>query len=439
MVTTAIVISLGGVLGFQAYGNLHKVFNGGAATAAALEENVDPNLLKGEGAGRINILLMGRGGGTHSAPDLTDTMILASIDPVNHTQALISIPRDLWVTVPNRGAMKINAAWETGEFQYLGRVAPGSNNPQAIQAGFDEVDQVVENVLGVNIDYNILVNFQAFQQAVDTVGGVTVNVPTDLFDPTMAWENGGNPLLAAAGVDNFDGAQALRYVRSRETTSDFARAQRQRALLLALKAKVASLGTLSNPLKISHLMNDFSNNVKTDLTLKDASRLYGIVKSISDDQTKSIGLADEPTKFLTTGNLAGQSIALPKDGLFNYGAIQDFIRTQLPDGYLLKEQAPIIVLNGTDQVGLATTLGDKLTSYGYNVVGVANAPTNQYGHTIIVDRSHGKDKYTAHYLSQHFNTETTTGLPDTRIQPNGAAFVIIIGSDEIVTAPTAAN
>lgn len=435
-----IVVLIGGsVLGLQAYSNLHKVFHGGAASAAALKKNVNPNLLKGEGDGRINVLLLGRGGGGHSAPDLTDTMILASIDPVNYTESLISIPRDLWVTVPNKGAMKINAAWETGEFQYLGKVAPGSTNPQAIQAGFDEVDQVVNDVTGVDIDYNVLVNFQAFRQAVDTVGGVTVNVPTDLVDPTMAWENNDNPLLATAGIDNFDGAQALRYVRSRETTSDFARSQRQRALLLALKAKVATLGTLSNPLKISQLMTTFGNNVETDLSLNDASRLYGIVKNISDDQTKSIGLTDEPNKLITTGNMSGQSIDLPTAGLFNYTAIQDYLRTQLVDGYILKEKAPVVILNGTLQVGLATTLEQQLISYGYNVVRIGDAPTNNYGHTYLIDRSHGANKYTGHYLSEHLDTPLTNSLPDTRIQANGAAFVIIIGSDETLTASTAAN
>ena len=115
----------------------------------------------------------------------------------------------------------------------------------------------MESVLGVTIDYNALVDFQAFQQAVDTVGGVTVNVPTDLVDPTMAWQNGNNPLLAKAGIDSFNGAQALNYVRSRETTSDFARSQRQRAVIEALKAKVDTLSTLSNPAKLAGLFRCF--------------------------------------------------------------------------------------------------------------------------------------------------------------------------------------
>lgn len=422
-----LVLVIGGFLFSQGFFNLNKSFRG---SAAALKTNVNPSLLKGEGDGRINVLLLGRGGGNHDGPDLTDTMMIDSIDPVNHTSTLTSIPRDLWVDVPNQGAMKINSAFETGEFKYLGNTTPGSTNPNAIQAGFDEADQTVESVLGITIHYNALVSFQAFQQAVDTVGGVTVNVPSDLVDPTMAWENGNDPLLAKAGVDNFNGKQALNYVRSRETTSDFARGQRQRAVLVALKGKVATAGTLSNPLKISKLVKAFGDNVHTDLSLKDASRLYGIIKSIPDSKTNSIGLSDPPNNYVTTGTLAGQAIALPTAGLFNYNDIQGYIRTQLKDPYILKENARISILNGTQISGLAATKADALKPYGYNVVRTGNAPQNDYIQTIVVDLTHGKDKYTKHYLEQRLGVTATTQLPDKTIQTNGADFVIILGSDE---------
>lgn len=424
-----LVLVAGGFLFSQGYFNARKTFQG---SAAALKTDVDPSLLKGEGDGRINVLLLGRGGGNHDGPDLTDTMMLDSIDPINHTSTLISIPRDLWVDVPNQGAMKVNAAFETGEFKYLGKNNPGSTNPNAIQAGFDEADQTVESVLGVTIHYNVLVDFHAFQQAVDTVGGVTVNVPSDLIDPTMAWENGHSPVLAKAGTDTFNGKQALNYVRSRETSSDFARAQRQRAVLLALKSKVESLGTLSNPFKINSLFKAFSNNVKTDLSLKDATRLYGIIQAIPDTKTNSVGLADAPNNYITTGNLAGQAIALPAAGLFNYKDIQAFVRSQLKDPYILKENARITILNGTPANGLAGTKANELKGYGYNVVSTGNAPNTNFTQTTLVDLTHGKDKYTKRYLEQRLGVRAITTLPDNAIQTNGADFVIILGSDEAI-------
>jgi len=429
-VLLVLVLTLGGLVFSQSYLKLHKVFNGSAGTAAALRANVAPDLLKGEGSGRVNVLLLGRGGGNHDGPDLTDTLMLASIDPVNHTTTLLSIPRDLWVNVPNQGVMKINAAWETGEFKYIGKVAPGSTDPKAIQAGFDMVDQTVSQVLGVSINYNVLVDFQAFKQAVDTVGGITVNVPTDLVDPTMAWENGGNPILAKAGTQNFNGDQALRYVRSRETTSDFARAARQRVVLLSLKDKIDTLGTLSNPLKMSGLLDTFGNNVATDISLSDANRMYGILKGIDPLNISSLSLDDTNNKYVSTGNINGQSVVIPKAGLFNYSDIQSYVAGQLKDPYILKENARVMILNGTSTAGLATTKSDELKALGYNVVGTANTPTPGWTHSEVISLN-SQDKYTKNYLERRFAVTAQNSLPDNSIQTNGADFVIIIGSDEV--------
>lgn len=428
-----LVIGTGGILFSQGLFKIHKVFKGNAITAAALRTNVNPNQLKGEGDGRINVLLLGRGGGNHSAPDLTDTMMIASIDPVNHNAVLLSIPRDLWVDVQGSGAMKLNAAWETGKYKYLGHISDKMNNPQAIQAGFTMADQTIEDVTGIPIHYNVLVDFQAFRQAIDTVGGVTINVPEDLYDPTMAWENNHNPYLARAGVQTFDGKHALIYARSRETSSDFARAQRQRAILLALKEKVDTLGTISNPVKLSSLINAFGDNVQTDLSLNDASRLYQIMKGIGGTAISSTSLANEGQSLVTTGSMDGQSIVKPKAGLFNYGDIKTFVRSQLKDGYIMKENAKILVLNGTTVPGVATAKANELKSFGYNVVGAANAPTGGWTTTTLVDLTKGKAKYTRHYLEQRFNTSAVTTIPDQTIQPNGADFVIIVGSDEATT------
>lgn len=438
-VALVLIITFGGLLFSQSYIKLHKVFKGGTETAAALQPNVKPDLLKGEGSGRVNILLLGRGGGTHDAPDLTDTMMVASIDPVNHTSTLVSLPRDLWINLPSQGVMKLNAAWQAGEFKYLGKVAPGSTDPKAIQAGFSTVDQAVEDVLGVDINYNVLVNFQAFQQAVDTVNGVTVNVPADLVDPTMAWENGNNPVLAKAGIQNFNGVQALRYARSRETSSDFARAQRQRDLLVALKAKIVSLGTLSNPVKISGLLNSFGNNVQTDLSLKNAQRLYTIVRGIKDSDTTSVGLADGANQYVTTGNINGQSVVLPKAGLFKYDAIKQFIHMQLKDPFIVKEKAKVLVLNGTLIPNLASAKATELGTYGYNIVGSGNTPSSDWTRTQLIDLSRGKDKYTKHYLEQRLGVTAATSMPDNTIQTNGADFVIIVGTDEAVPTQTQTN
>jgi len=419
-----------GFLFLKGYFNVKKVLKGGGS-AAALQENVDPDTLNGEGNGRVNILLLGAGGAGHEAPDLTDTILIASIDPVNHKTALLSIPRDLYVKVPSHGSMKINAVYETGKYDYLGRQDESNSNTEAVKAGFKAIDSTVEEVTGIPIHYHMLVNFQAFRQAIDTVGGVTIDVPETLYDPTFTRENGGSAIIARPGTQTMSGTKALMYVRSRHTSSDFARSQRQRAVIIALEQKILTLGTLSSPSKISQLMDAFGKNVITDLSLGNVSRLYKITKDIKPESIESVGLTDEPNVFLTTGMVGNQSVVIPKAGLYNYSAIQNFVRNKLKDGYIAKENARITVLNGTDQAGLADSVATTLKSYGYNVVATGDAPTKTYADTIIVDKTSGKKKFTAHYLLDRLKVKKTTSkLPDTSIQAQNTDFVIILGEDE---------
>jgi len=434
VLATGLIIFITSALLFaKGYLKLHQVFKG-SNSAAALQANVDPSKLKGEGDGRINVLLLGVGGQGHDGPDLTDTLLVASIDPVNNKAALLSIPRDMWVKMPTNyvgNYQKINAAYESGKYKYLGKQDASNANQAAITAGFKAVDQTITNVIGVPIHYNVLVDFQAFKQAINTVGGVTFNVPTQLYDPTIAWENHGNSIIAKAGVQTMNGDQALLYARSRETSSDFARTERQRQLMVALKDKVLSVGSLSNPLKISNLISAFGDNVRTDISLNDAQAMYGLMKKIPSPDITSLSLAgDAPNNFVTTDNMNGLSVVRPLAGYNNYKAIQTFVRTKLRDGYIAKENAQISILNGTAMPGVATTLATTLKSYGYNIGTVGDAPTQAYQNTVVVDLTNGVDKYTKHYLEQRFGVSAVTKLPDSTIQPGTAKFVIIIGQDE---------
>lgn len=432
-------ITMGGLLISQTFINANKMFRGSAGTASALNSDFNPDMLKGEGSGRINVLLLGRGGGNHDAPDLTDTIMLASIDPVNHKATLLSIPRDMWVAVPGKGPMKLNAAWQTGRNDYQKNFKVKANDPKAMDAGFKLLNKTVQEIVGMNIDYNVIVNFQAFKQAVDTVGGVDVNVPSDLVDPTMAWENANDPTLAKAGPQVFDGTHALIYVRSRETTSDFARSERQRAVILALKDKASSAGTLSNPMKISGLIKAFGDNVYTDLSVKNAARLYSIVQKISGIDIKTIGLTDSANPLLNTGNVNGQSIVLPKKGLFKYSEIQNFLKSQIINPYILKEKARVMVLNGSGVEGLATVEADMLKKSGYNVVGTANTPQSGYSQTLLIDINGKNKSFTKKLLEQKLKVKALSSMPDDTIPTNGADFVIILGSNETITTKAQTN
>jgi LCP family protein required for cell wall assembly len=426
-----VILAIFGFLVAKGYINLRKVLSGGGS-AAALDENVDPSKLRIEGDGRVNILVMGRGGAGHDGPDLTDTMILVSIDPVAKEAGMVSIPRDLYVSVPGQGSMKINSVFYTGKAQVLNKTYKRTADvqKQAEQSGFNLADKTVSDVLGVPVHYHVMVDFSAFQEAINTVGGVDINVPSAVAEG-MRIDGRNYYLNVKPGPHHFGGFEALAYTRSRHTTKrgDFDRAERQRLMILALKEKEFSLSTFSNPAKISALIGQFGNHVQTNFSTQDITKLYELGKQINSSKFKSLGLSDPPHILVTTANIGGLSVVVPTAGLYDYKDIQYYIRNTLRDSFLKMEDAKVLVLNGTARPGLGGSKGYELKSYGYKVTKVDNAPTKDYSKTVIIDMGHGDKKYTRHYLENRFKVISTRNLPDATIQPGDADFVIILGND----------
>lgn len=431
------ILLIGGFLFLKGYINVNKVLQGGG-DAAALDTNVDPSKLKGEGDGRVNILLLGRGGEGHDGADLTDTIIIASIDPVAKEAALVSVPRDLYVPVPGSGSMKINAAFATGKNAALAKTSRQKQTnevkKQAEDAGYELLEKTIEQNLGVSINYRGIIDFNGFQQAVDAVGGIEINAPNAVVEQMRI--NGKNyKLNVQPGQQHMDGFKALAYSRSRHTSArgDFDRAERQRIIILALKSKILSAGTFSNPAKISSLLDTLGDRVSTDFSISDLNRLYSLGKEIDQSKISSIGLADPPNNYVTTDTVAGQSVVVPRAGMRDFSEIKTYLRSVLRDSFIRNENASIMVLNGTETAGLATKKADELKSYGYNVTGASNAPTREYAKTTIVDMRNGQKKYTKNYLEKRFGITAIGSLPDQTIQPGTADFVIILGSDQSTT------
>lgn len=427
VVVLALIFIGAGYFGLKLYQTERHLFRGGGK-APALAANVDINQLKGEGDGRVNVLLLGVGGPGHAGPDLTDTVLLMSIDPINHNAALLSIPRDLCIKMPCSGNQKINAVYALAKESSKSKKLAGQE-----QDGLNALDNALEPVLGIPIHYHAVIDFSAFKQAVDAVGGVTFNVPETLYDPTIAWENHGNSYIALKGTQTMHGQQALLYARSRETSSDFARGQRQRQLIVALKDKAFSAGTFSNPVRISSLLDSFGNNVYSDFSLNDITRLQQIFSKISSVSIGSLDLTTPPHNLLTTGTVDGTtSIVEPRAGLFDYSAIQNYVHNAIKDSFIAKENSQIAIYNATSVNGLATSSANKLKSFGYNVTTVDNTPsTTNPATTTIVDLSKGADKYTRHYLEERFGVKAVTSMPKNSgvTPPSGTTFVIILGRD----------
>lgn len=435
VLTVALVI---GVSSLFAYGYIkaRNIFKGDGEGAAALQEGVDPSKLNGEGDGRVNILLMGKGGPGHEAPDLTDTLLLASIDPVQNEASLVSVPRDMWVKNESGYSMKINAIYSTAK---QARLANGNDSDSDVQAaedaGLDAIKDSVSDVLGVPVHYYVMVDFKAFEDAINTVGGITIDVQEPLYDQSVAWLLNGNPLVAGEGLQTFDGQRALLYARSRKGSArgDFDRTERQREVVVALQNKVLSLGTFSNPFKVVDLLGSFGDRVRTDLNgIDEIRRLYEIGQNISADKIGSVGLADPPNILVRTDNVGGQSVVVPSAGQFQYDDIHSYIRNNLRDAFLKSEDAAVLILNGTDTAGLATATSDELKSYGYNVVGVDNAPTSDYVQNQLIDLTGGEKRYTKSYLERRLSLVSGPQAPVGLQNIEEIDFVIILGTDEII-------
>ncbi len=432
---TVLTIVGGGAFVAMQLVRVKGIFKGGGDIAVALNKDVDPSQLKSEGDGRVNILLLGKGGENHPGGELTDTILVASIDPIQNEAGIISIPRDLYVKVPSQGSMKINSVHYIGSQAYINE--QGNADKAAVEkAGTDLLEETIETVLGVPIHYNVTVDFTAFKEAVDAVGGIDITLDDAIYDPNFDWEYGRNALKLAAGANHLDGQTALLLGRARGAAggygvgTDFDRNENQRKMLIALKEKIFSLGTFGNPAKIASLVSAFSNHVSTNFSTDELMRLYEIGKAIDTSKISSIDLVQPPNSFLTTSQIDGLSVVLPKEGFEEYAAIHAFVASALRDGYLKKEDASIVVLNGSLTPGLAATKANELKGLGYTILSTANAPTSDYQATQIIDLSGDTKKYTRRYLEQRFGVTVGTTLPDPAIDGTNADFVVILGANE---------
>ncbi|NBU33379.1 LytR family transcriptional regulator [bacterium] len=425
-------VLVGGIAGYT-YFKTRLVFSGSSSGAVALQKNVDPVKLKGEGDGRVNVLLLGLGGEGQDGAYLTDTIIVASIDPVQNEAALLSVPRDLWVKKSSGSAGKINEVYANARESSL---VSSKDKEAANKAGVDAIEKVLTEVLGIKLDYSVVADFKGFIKAVDAVGGVQINITPDLAVTEQLYDSVNKKpyfLDVKEGLQNFDSTRALYFSRSRYTSTrgDFDRSQRQRALIVALKEKVQSAGTYSNPVKVTQLLSTLGDNVRTDLSINEVMRLYEIGKNITPDKVASVSLVDKPNILIVSESINGLSTQVPKAGLFNYTDIQSFVRNSLKDAFIKKENATVTVLNGTSTEGLATRRATELRSFGYNVLSTGNAPNKNYTKTVLVDLRSGSKKYTKNYLEKRFGVAAVTQLPDPSIVAGDADFVIILGTDSI--------
>jgi len=369
--------------------------------------------LKGEGDGRINILFLGYGGTNHPGGSLTDTIQVISIDPEEKSMAMLSIPRDLYVEVKTpRYYGKINQVFYTGE-------------KETKEGGANLMKQEVGNILDLPIHYYVGLDFTGFKKAIDAVGGIDVYVDKAIYDPLFPNDSmtGYSPFKISAGQHHMNGETALKYARSRETTSDFDRSARQQKVIAAFKDKILASGTLSNPEKVISLINIAGSNIKTDLTVSEIKALAKIVKDIDSTKTVSKVLDNGSGGPLVSDSSSGTFYLKTKTG--NWKEVQKIAHEIFTDPFLRKEKANIEIVNSSSINGAAADLSSTLKSYGYNITKVSNGE-DTLKETIIYDYSGGEKKYTLEFLSKRLSADI---IEKSRPENSQADIQIILGEN----------
>lgn len=375
------------------------------------------------GRDRVTILLLGIDQRCdEEGPTRTDTMMILTMDPVGLTASLLSLPRDLWVEIPGFGVDKINQAHFLGEiYEY-----PGGGPALAIET--------VEAMLGIKIDYFAAVNFDAFVEGVDELGGIDVTVTEAISDPDYP-DNcyGYEGFFIQPGEHHMDGQTALKYARTRATFGgDVDRANRQQQVVMAVRDKILRVDMVPQLLtRAPDLWRIFQENVRTDLTLNEVVQLGLLAETIPAGSIRTEIIDYEYVYAETTPD--GQQVLVPvreniralRDELFAPPAIPTPAIENLPEE-MEREDARIGILNGTHIFGLAAATQTYLEEYDFRIVEIGNADSADYRTTQIID--YGSNPNTTAYLVR------LMGIPPLNISSGLEAegdydILIILGDD----------
>ena len=358
------------------------------------------NAVPWNGTDPINILAMGvdqrlPGDKTHS-----DTIIVIQLDPGAHRVRMVSIPRDLAVTVPDYGMMsKINEGY------YLG--------------GPKFEAYTLEHGLGIPINYYAVLRFASFQRLIDALGGVNITVDQNIDDPAYPAivGNGFSPFVISAGPHHMDGATALKYMRERHvyTNGDEMRVQHQQQLIDAIKGQLISVHTLFHlPSIVSAVRASIVTNLPDNMLLVVAMQILQ-----AHDQQHVYFNDQNGTVVECVGGDQGADLC-PQPSFWTQ------IHTLFANPRLSAEHASIWVQNGTQLTGKAAQVASTLTTSGFNVAGSGAADTNNHAHTaVIMNSAQPAAPYTTRLLRQMFGARLLTrNLPSIHAQ-----LVLLLGND----------
>lgn len=394
--------------------------------ASIPESNLPPAW---DGASRITVLLIGldyRDYVANEGPPRSDSMILLTIDPLSKTAGMMSIPRDLWVNIPDFGYGRINMAYYYGEGSKL------------IGGGPELARKTVEQFIGVPIQYYAQIDFGTFVEFIDLIGGIDIDNQEDLrLDPVGSGRD--KIRLTCCGIRHLDGAMTLAYARHRKGEGgDVERAQRQQKVILGIRNVVLAPENFPVLLgKAQQFYEEFSAGIKTNMPFDTALQLGVLAREIPIESIKQ-GVINYDMVALDNVVLGGQNASVLKplpdkirelrDQIFTTsGPLSPLAGQGDPTALMKADGARIRVLNGSVTPGLDVNTGNYLLGLGMSVTEVGAADNSGYNSTIIV--LHSPKLYTLKYLQAVFGITSNTQI---LIRPDPASTVdveVYLGND----------
>lgn len=396
--------------------------------------------LKQDSNGRSNILVLGTSEDDpgHGGAFLTDSMMVVSIDQKNKTASMFSIPRDLYV----KYGMACNSGEQGKINEYFNCVNEDYTTPEAEQERLTETRKFVGEIFGLDIQYGVHVNNTVIKDAVNAVGGVDVDIQGSNGDPGILdrnfdWRCSYKCHLVKYdnGVHHLDGEHALYLAMARGDiaptyglgNSNFDREKNQQKIIVALKEKAVSTGTLTDLGKVTGLIDSLGNNLRTNFETSEIRTLMTLGSDIPSTSIKSISLFGDDNSIVTSGSYNGASVVMPAAGIFDYTELRTFLKQKLSTDPVTREGANIIVLNGSGVAGVAQTEADKLTEAGFIVSDVDNAPAGDYADVEVYQIGDGMAG-TKQRLESAFGVKVKKTIPPVTVA-EGINFVLIFGVD----------
>jgi LCP family protein required for cell wall assembly len=381
-----------------------------------------------DGKERLNILLIGsdeqRGG--HN----TDTLITLSIDPVNKQVAMFSLPRDtVDLPVPPGPAQRVwgrNYGSKINSFFSQNRrradLWPGNDRTR----GYNALKSMIGQLYNLKIRYFVEVNFDGFKKVVDSVGGVTINVQVPVSDDQFPGTDGRTQrLYIPSGLQHMDGAQALRYARSRHTSTDFDRAARQQRVLLSLREQADPQALIP---KLPELVAALKKAVRTDIPVDQIDKLLGLASQIDTANIRSYVFSPPLYSHDTCADPRG-CVVIPNVSRIKQAVKNAFTtdpRDEAQRVALADEGARVWVLNGTSTQNRGSDLAGFLEYHGLAASAPRSRPKGSVPAKTVITVYNGAEAQmpaTIDYLEKLFKVQVKTASDPAA----GADVVVTIG------------